>query len=356
MIRRLVSLILVMSMMVLLVACGKEQESNKENKTENTVQEGTTYKTEDDAKVKSEKHEDTLDEKQNTVHYNISEDVAVKSEKRYQCSNGIERLEYETLYDEQGNIIENINYYDDGSKLIDENEIDKYGNITSMKSTIYDAEGEFDEETIFSREFTYDNNGNVVEEKGYDNGALSYITKLEYDEDNNLINREEDHISFMITYTYEYDEAGNMVAEKTNHDGYEVGEKWTYDENGNVLTWIRQEGNGFSQSQEYTYDEWGRVIKHTDYESSIEFEYDELGNLVKETYENGEYKIWKYEGEQDNFSLSEIHQDQAVRSLSTYVDGKMKEKYNYNPYDEEWVEGEYWYYQYTYYEDSTDSE
>ena len=108
---------------------------------------------------------------------------------------------------------------------IDVSDFDEYGNVMSRKT--FSVDGELLTETSYERE--YDENGNILTEKYFDNGVL----------------REED--------TYSSNEDGDLSLTSAIYY-YEDGSKGDnqYDEMGNLIAYLYYNADGVLESQEYT--------------------------------------------------------------------------------------------------------
>ena len=141
-------------------------------------------------------------------------------------------------YDSNGN--ELTAYIDNNSThMIITNTYDEQGNRLTV-SRDYDADGSIDSYSIF----TYDNYGNVLTESSDNNG--------------DSINEQ------VFTYNYTYDLDGNVLI--SNNSAMDGKFMYTYDKDGNKLTWL------FDGSYEYggsdTYDKYGNLL--TTYNYNIE--------------------------------------------------------------------------------------
>ncbi len=148
----------------------------------------------------------------------------------------------------------------------------------------YDENGELeeidwcDEDRVTYKEEYKD--GNCTQKTGYnEDNSISYIEKLEYDENGN-----------QISDIY-YDADGNMNAGLTSTI------KADYDEHGNCTAEVCV-GNGenYTNSYIYTYDEHGNVLTSEEYSEGVYqgrlvYEYDENGNKKTKTRENETGKI-----------------------------------------------------------------
>lgn len=181
------------------------------------------------------RHSSEYDENWNTLHsasyaadgsveyayeYEYSADGSWMGEKSYQGDMLISEQEY--LLDAEGSqtTIRHIFYNEDGSSTLCE--YDEYGNET-LEIT-YDAAGNVTHELRY--EYEYDENGNQISGKGYENGRLfeqaqtiigsdgetESVFMISYDADGGKIVREYDN-SFDLVKETIYDAYGNVISE-----------------------------------------------------------------------------------------------------------------------------------------------
>ncbi len=173
---------------------------------------------------------------------------------------------------------------------------DDLGRRTSMttKST-YTYQGET--ETAESRtEYVYDVWGNLVKETDTGSGDYVNVTTYTYDDQANLIRREQQDNGGSSVDTYVYDEKGNLVKETSEDSyGWSYSTLYAYDDQGNM---IRQQGlnseGDVNYTEEYQYRN-GLVTKVVyqsagDYFTETDYEYDDQGNntLIRTRDNSGE--------------------------------------------------------------------
>lgn len=251
------------------------------------------------------------------------------------------------LYDEKGNIVENIEYDEDGSiqnkivakfdnenrqleemiwndgeivsehkKIIrkedgsiDRTEIHYQDGSTAIQFTRKDSDHnteEFIEEDedgeLESREFIkYDGSGNIILREVYDyQNKLVEAFEYTYGENGDLETRRQldKRRKLVLINEYEYDENKNLIYRATSNRKGVLSDflKMDYDENGNV---IKQNISG-KYSFVFEYDHEGRTVLEERYladdqlEYQSRFEYDQDGRMTKEV--NLEFtKEYKYE-------------------------------------------------------------
>lgn len=196
---------------------------------------------------------------------------------------------YDTYkYDENGNIIENINV-EGGYKTTITYEYDEQSRMTSVK---YEVNGDYSYGKIF-----YNEEGLVVKEEYYDNfsGTEELDCVVDY-----LYNEKGQHYQDIHTYSdgtvkyseYTYDERGNLIKKVSPaFDGTTQTETYTYDENNNLLVKYVEFTDGVHWAYEYTYDAEGRVTREfyhggysfesNEFATCMDYKYDEYGNVIK---------------------------------------------------------------------------
>ena len=249
--------------------------------------------------------------------------------------------------------------------------------LLSLTSTL-DGQGN----VLSTREYTYDENGNLIEERRPFDGLSGDSTTYTYDENDNLIsitNRYTGSLSSSSTTNYTYDENGNLatasygtaisgtdeefvmdrltsyaydgdnnlVSESIDYDLDGNADRfinYTYDENDNLVSERTIGPNSHPNSLDgntesfinYTYDENNNLIEEAsnsqgigDFSLITSYAYDENNNLVQEQYDyndNGFIDIlYTYTYDENNNLVSE--------SLDNDANGVIEETVNYT-YDE----------------------
>lgn len=130
-----------------------------------------------------------------------------------------------------------------------------------------------------------------------DNSQDSFYTSIAifYDESNRLKQKEllffDDEINISGTKDYIYDEKGNLIEESyVDSEGGSYTNEYIYDTNGNIIK-IVYASPVEETITEYTYDDRGNVIKEVFTDSngatcSREYTYDMEGNVTQEIYED----------------------------------------------------------------------
>ena len=223
------------------------------------------------------------------------------------------------LYDEKGNLIEENEYYYNN---LYEKIIYKYffvdRNLEYKTLYKYDEDGNLIEKNNvdlkYKTLYKYDGKGNLIEKNEYDSRGHKYKTLYKYDEKGNLIERykylclsEEDYLAYNTLY--KYDEEGNLIEENIHDSDGDPVTKQLYDKQGNRIQ-LNKYLNG-RLHECLLYDEKGNIIEKRIYESNgdpivkMTCKYDEKGNYVEAIRTNSPWgrrdrTEYKYEYEFDN--------------------------------------------------------
>ncbi len=197
------------------------------------------------------------------------------------------RKEY--TYDENGNKLTELIYSD--GKLVYEETNSYLGNllVLSENVTLYTV-GDEEIKDIRSKEFTYNDNNELVREREYFDDTR---TTTEYE--NGLIMKILCEYNVVTSYDtsyrieYCYNESGDeQSVTKFIGDSMEEEAKTekTYNENGKLQTWTVYEYSQVVSTTEYSYDDKGNLTKSvetdTELNSTVKEKYfDENGNMVK---------------------------------------------------------------------------
>jgi len=167
-------------------------------------------------------------------------------------------------YDDYGNLLEahdddtgeSVKYtYDSSGQVIKESFYGTGGNLTDSTVFTYDAQGNILEEKSTNGsspnsndKYIYDNYGRVI----YEKDSRNFVTEHIYD----VLDREEK----TVYYTSEYkDNFTRAEVESWKSGAANVIEETTYDKNGNILSETDREGRVTT----YTYDNMDRVTRKT---------------------------------------------------------------------------------------------
>ncbi len=192
------------------------------------------------------------------------------------------------IYNKNGNIIEFITYYSDGSFFGKRTYLyDEKGNKLELKG--YFSDGILG----YRRTYLYNENGNLIEEKSYD-GAMNFEGREvnKHDKNGNVIEKYRYYYDGSLRtsdfYQYLYDEKGNII-EKIFYDS-----KYTYlyDEKGNIIERSLYNDGTFFDKNSYLYDVEGNEIEDNysnsngslQYTSSFQYKYDEQGNWIEKIF------------------------------------------------------------------------
>lgn len=190
----------------------------------------------------------------------------VRVQTRYEAENYIRdqfseytsHWRYEYSYDEYGNLTQQKWYLNDELQRTDRYTYDDRGN--RIKAVTMNHDGWIPWPST-REEYSYDENGNQILEVVYDPWAESQRVLREYDGAGNMVRLEIINAdgSANTVQTYTYNEQGNRLAV---HDesiaGVERVMEYTYDENGNLLSWHYYEDGILGEYVEHVYDHQGR--------------------------------------------------------------------------------------------------
>jgi antitoxin component YwqK of YwqJK toxin-antitoxin module len=166
-------------------------------------------------------------------------------------------------YASNNTLLHEVSYYSDGT-VKEDITYDSYGNAIS---DIYYGEYESD----YSYENEYDYNGNLIKNTVYNSDELSYYVIYDYDDNGNCILMEDYDGDSKTPYEvseWEYDKAGNMLHHSQSRDGvlYQY-EEYVYDSKGNLISnkyeYYNDDGSvdiDISYSASHTYDSNGNMI------------------------------------------------------------------------------------------------
>ncbi len=204
-----------------------------------------------------------------------------------------------TVYDGEGNLVQKgERTYDDQDRLVSQITRDPDGNLVSEESYVYNADG--------SSKLTDRNEKWLLAEQEFDSDGN--MTRYGYQDDDEWVEEtftyEKDNAGRIIRKIcsdgseaeYVYDENGNRIAVRYYDNGELYSEEkteYTFDGNGVLQKSVSREGEG---SAEREYNSFGEVTKETfrdtGYERVVEYTYDGAGNLTSVVvYENYPDKI-----------------------------------------------------------------
>ena len=221
--------------------------------------------------------------------------------------------------------------YSDGNEIVKCTQ--KRSNEETERVTLYD----YDEQGNLikltnpvgsSTEFSYDAQGNVIEEKQFSvSGEIIMRFEYAYNEHGDVVScTQTDHMygdsAKTFTYAYEYDSNGNKI--KMQADG--VLDEWEYDELGREIMYARHAQSGMNGVNDF-------FIRTT--------KYDRYGNYAERTVQKPSgTSTTVYERGYDHYGVAlweKISADGEVRKQSTYHHYQVY----YNPYGEPAFPDEY---------------
>ena len=162
--------------------------------------------------------------------------------------------------------------YNTNNQMILQDTINSNGE-KQTKVITYDANGNIIkqiEENSYGKtiiEYIYDDNNNITKHT-YTTDGVKYVAEYTYDSKGNLIQKQETETFYENTeitnYIYTYDENGNKIEEVcTKSNGYSSTTKYSYDASGNLMqeTHIDSSGNEKTTKYTYDYDAYGNPTK-----------------------------------------------------------------------------------------------
>lgn len=188
---------------------------------------------------------------------NVYDEKGNHIESNYYNDNGSLSSKQKYKYDKQNNNIEWAEYYSDGSlKRKEKYSYDGNGNLISYLNY------RFDGSLLIGYTFNYDERGNII----HDSSLIAVLGDQHnyiYDDSNRLI----EESSFNSRTTYSFDGNGNVV-EESQYIGtlLRLDDKYEYDSHGNITGYTRYAANGDivkekSVTWKYEYDKNGNWIK-----------------------------------------------------------------------------------------------
>lgn len=299
--KKLISIILALVMVLGLCACGNDGKGGKGDKgnengkvTVNVLTEVEMTEKSSDGKTNTMKGVVEYDENYNLVgtktyldgklYYEVTYDKSYDkplTQKSYDEDGNITDTDVYT-YDANGNCVERISTYEyDGEEVTTKTvyTYDANGNVLTDK---YYRDGELESET----RYTYTASGAVESESYTWNGQEENRTVYTYDEQDNVLT-ETQYIGQEVTSikTYENTYEGGKLKEVNVYQDGELDERTVYDadeneilnanymdgevfyrsettyENGNMVKYVSYYGDEMNYCQEYTYNADGKVTE-----------------------------------------------------------------------------------------------
>lgn len=216
------------------------------------------------------------------------------------------------VYNEKGQLLEyqaryrKIVYtYDEDGKVSCRKMYNSAGELTEQFDYTYDGQGRLAQSegfgyaevyTRYRNEYIYDENGNLIHEKSYQNGEL--FAEKRYDANGNLLEGGTYYGGGYDTHSvYTYDDAGKLLQVYTEQGGEPSGGcDYFYDANGRLIReerYLISKGVRKELTNTYTYDENGRCVRYDmgGYQGEQSYEtytYDAAGNMLSSEYHHYE--------------------------------------------------------------------
>ncbi len=185
--------------------------------------------------------------------------------------------------------------------------------------------------------FKFNENGNVVEKKGYD-GEEQLKTSWEYEYNDKkrtvteeVFNHPEEKPAFRRINSY--DKKGNKIKHLEYVQGEEdpYKETFKYDKGGNILEEVRHKSDGLLKTV-YEYDEKGHLLKRTtlqneEVQEEETFDYDEQGELMssEQTEDRAVHA---------DYRITKKYKNGKEKERTLYRDGAFEGRYVYQ-YDDQ---------------------
>lgn len=192
-------------------------------------------------------------------------------------------------------------------------------------------------------EYVYDADGNILEYREYQEGVLMLSRTMQYDEQGTMLSEVliNPLIDAQRTTSYENKYEDGLLREQTVFIDGEKQETYIYQYDENGLRTHKEAKNTVSYS-DWQYDEEGRLTKYTDfqgyYSTEAEVKYDEEGLIKEKTYIYNvmvnERGVFSYYDE-----ATELN-DAQIKVLSFCYHSGMQKMKNTIRFQEEWYQ---WY-------------
>jgi YD repeat-containing protein len=256
-----------------------------------------------------------------------------------------------TLFDESGNILEEIKYTPDG--LEEERIIRKYDNGYLAEEIYYAGEEDPAQHHSFQRgpdgkimkefrhyldgsvdtvQYAYDEEGRLVRKETLDEEELTEMTEIfDYDGNNLSAEREVDGEGNLVAEkTYVFNDQGHLIefTDWNAVDDKRIRTREEFDEHGKRMQTLRFENDKLMARNLYEEDDQGRIVSIREENrqgiTELSLEYDDKGNVVvqEERNQNGELVSRVERIFDDRNRLAESH---------AFIDGqgrRMSQKYS----------------------------
>lgn len=234
------------------------------------------------------------------------------------------KKEYQRVgYDAQD--IEPVEYtegyaeYDDNGLLLREERYEPDGSLNTLTVNTYDEKGnlaqteQYDQDHILLQKTVnqYDESGLLVAQSNYYGDASDeYVTKFDYDGDNNVV-KQEVYVNGKLDYvektTIYKDGRPETVTENDDYGNVMYVHHYQYDEKGQVAVYSRDEvQNNDRRTYEFTYNEHGDRVKDLIYNYDMTLiakvirTFDEVGHqteIVEEDLDSYRRIAMEYDGD-----------------------------------------------------------
>ena len=206
--------------------------------------------------------------------------------------------------------------YDDSDRLVTESYPIESGKANGSKQYTYDNNGNVTSESISNNavgsstatrrttNYSYDAKNNLIKVKNVDNNNKECYTEYEYDGVGNMLKMKAANGANVTSYAYN---SLNQVTKITDPMGYY--ETYSYDNSGNLISKVDKNG----VTLKYTYDALGKVTREYAAVGSTEvtrasYQYNISGNLIKSENSNGKFEMFY---DDNRLCKMDVHQGSA---------------------------------------------
>lgn len=283
MMKKLISMVMILVLAFSLTACGGEgQPADRGNSQPSAVQDDTPRT---DVKVLT-----GFDRVDGDGYVNIHRRFSL-ADQRLMTTADIQHNSYE---------IDVTLSYDEGAKTAVITAVcEAFSNGSETITIQWDDRGRlaamFEESRgyVLKTVYTYDEAGNCISEVEYKDDEINGTTTYLYDDHGNEVSCTHEYGDRITKYEYDhaYDDEGNITCTRYLENGEEYKKsEFTYDANGNMASRQNYDDEGIKSGYfEYEYDADGRMLKEHKFNSwgepssTTQYTYDDDGNLLQKT-------------------------------------------------------------------------
>ena len=337
MLKKTLSIILSVLLLLSLTACGKQAEKPAKTTPTTTTTAPAEPQDENYVAAMAKLEEGKWQEAYDLFKASTDPKAAAELEKfvfvptTVTCKNSLgQDLVHTYTYDERGNLLSRANKGDYSWTVKSDSETTyTYDDHNRKLTETYRFQDETSLET-----YTYDEDGNELTYtyRNY-SGAVQNGYTCTYDQRGNLVKKEYmDKIDAAYNYTevFTYDEQDRLLTRtRINYDGKESVRTYAYEVDGSyryIYDWDDFDVNYYTYT--YWYDTEDRIVKHellnkitNEIDEAYETRYDEQGNEVyhRSVYNGKEYITNSTYNEQGKLLTSETTEDGELYAMSVYT-------------------------------------